>query len=338
MKAAARGFPGRAGLCALLFLISFVLWTGLPAEAQTALVPPPEAAGEQSSPNRSSSGPWQDLLAYIHRMQGDLHRRLAGAVRALKGDATGEAALFLIALSFLYGVFHAAGPGHGKAVISTYLLANESVVRRGIALAFLAAFVQGLTAVALVGLLAVLLDMSGLRVTASVGVLESASYALVALVGFWLLWSLLRPLYGAGRGAEAHDHGVGCGHNHAPDPALLSRQGLPSRGWGIVTAVGLRPCSGAVLVLLFALAQGVFLAGIAATVAMSLGTALTVSVLALLTLWSKRLAIAAVGPRSHLVDTLYRLLGFGGAALLILLGGALFVTSLQMSSPLQGPL
>ncbi len=327
---------GLTGFCFLLLLTLIILWDGSPTGVQTALVPPPEASGVQAP-----SGPWQDLLVYIHQVQGDLHRRLAGAVRALKGDAAGEAALFLIVLSFLYGVFHAVGPGHGKAVISTYLLANESVVRSGIALAFFASFVQGLTAIALVGLLAVLLDMSGLRVSASVGVLESASYALVALVGFWLLWSLVRPLYTRGRDAKGNDDGAGCGgcgHNHAPDPALLSRQGLSSKGWGIVTAVGLRPCSGAVLVLLFALAQDVFAAGVAATAAMSLGTALTVSVLALLTLWSKRLAIAAVGPRSHLVDTLYRLLGFGGAALLILLGGALFVTSLQMSSPLQGPL
>lgn len=327
---------GLTGFCFLLLLTLIILWDGSPTGVQTALVPQLEVSGAQAP-----SGPWQALLAYIHQMQGDLHRQLAGAVRALKGDAAGEAVLFLIALSFLYGVFHAVGPGHGKAVISTYLLANESVVRRGIALAFFASFVQGLTAIALVGLLAVLLDMSGLRVSASVGVLESASYALVALVGFWLLWSFLRPLFAHGRGAEGHDHGAGCGgcgHNHAPDPALLSRQGLSSKGWGIVTAVGLRPCSGAVLVLLFALAQGVFVAGVAATAAMSLGTALTVSALALLTLWSKRLAIAAVGRRSHWVDTVYRFLGFGGAVLLILLGGALFVTSLQMSSPLQGPL
>lgn len=330
MKISGCSSAGLIRLCALLLSIVLVLWSDVPATAQTALVPPPEASSGQSP-----SGPWQDLLIYIHQMQGDLHRRLAGAVRALRGDATGEAAVFLLVLSFLYGVFHAAGPGHGKAVISTYLLANESVVRRGVALAFLAAFMQGLTAIALVGLLAVLLDMGGLRVTASVGVLESASYALVALVGFWLLWSLLRPLSGLGRATQAHGHGADCGHNHAPDPALLSPGGLLSKGWGIVTAIGLRPCSGAVLVLLFTLAQGVFVAGIAATAAMSLGTAVTVSSLALLTLWSKRLAVAAMGQRSHWVDTFYRLLGFGGATLLILLGGALFVMSLQMTNPLQ---
>ncbi|NIA71791.1 nickel/cobalt transporter [Pelagibius litoralis] len=336
MTPAFRWIPRQAGLCAVLLLVFCVLWGGPQAAAQTPLVPPPEAAAGQPA----SAGPWQTLLLYVHQMQGDLHRRLAGAVRALKGDAAGEAALFLVALSFLYGVFHAVGPGHGKAVISTYLLANESVVRRGIVLAFLASFLQGLTAVVLVGLLAVLLDMSGLRVTASVGLLESASYALVALVGLWLLWSLLRSWRGAkgtGEETEGHDHGhdpAQCGHNHAPDPALLSRRGFLSAGWGVVAAVGLRPCSGAVLVLLFALAQGVLLAGIAATAAMSLGTAMTVSALALLTLWSKRLAVTVMGGRVRWVETFYQLLGFGGAVLLILLGSGLFIVSLRATGPL----
>ncbi len=298
------------------------------AEAQSALVPP------QTTAQETAGGPWQTALQYLHQKQGELHRRLASAVRALKGEGSQQALLFLLALSFLYGVFHAVGPGHGKAVISTYLLANERAVRRGIALAFLASFVQGLTAIALVALLAVLLDMSGLRVTAAVGMLESASYALVAAVGFWLLWSVLRQRRSAKGTAAGHEAG-GCGHNHHPDPSLLSGKGLLSKAGGIIAAVGIRPCSGAVLVLLFALFHGVFVAGVAATAAMSLGTAASVSLLALATLYSKRLAFAALGDKSRWVDATYHLLGLGGAVLLILLGLGLFATSLGPAPPLS---
>lgn len=309
------------------------------AAAQTALVPPPETGAQAPA----SDGPWQSLMRTIHEVQGDLHRRLARAVRAVKSDAAGEATAVLILLSFLYGVFHAAGPGHGKAVISTYLLANESAVRRGVVLAFLAAFVQGLSAIALVTVLAVLLDMAGLRVTAAVGTLESASYALVTLVGLWMLWSLLKSVRArVAEPADGHQgadrdhphHGPNCGHSHAPDPALLSRKGLFSKAWGIVAAVGLRPCSGAVLVLLFALVHGIFLAGVAATAAMSLGTAVTVSALAVITLYSKRLALAAMGARRRWVEGAYFLLGFGGAMLLVLLGSGLFLASLTVQGPL----
>ncbi len=326
------GFPA----CTAFFLLLIFIGMAAPAMAQTALVPPPDAASSEPA----QTGAWQSLMQTIHEVQRDLHRRLAQAVRAVKGDGTAAAAMFLVLLSFLYGVFHAAGPGHGKAVISAYLLANESAVKRGIALAFLASFLQAISAIALVAILAALLDMAGLRVTAAVGTLETASYALVALVGLWLLWSLLQNARRASanragredRHDGAHAHGV-CAHGHAPDPALLSRQGLISKAWGIVAAVGLRPCSGAVLVLLFALAHGIFLAGVAATLAMSLGTAITVSALAVLTLFSKRIAFAAMGARSQWVDITYQVLAFGGAGLLVLLGSALFLASLSESGP-----
>ncbi|HIC81966.1 MAG TPA: nickel/cobalt transporter, partial [Kiloniellaceae bacterium] len=314
--------------CALLAALSSA------ADAQSALVPAPQTIVQETAGQEAAGGPWQTTLQYLHQKQGELHRRLASAVRGLKGEGGQQALLFLLALSFLYGVFHAVGPGHGKAVISTYLLANERAVRRGIALAFLASFVQGLTAIALVAVLAVLLDMSGLRVTSAVGMLESASYALVAAVGFWLLWSVLRQRRAAKLSSAGGEAGC-CGHNHHPDPSLLSGKGLLSKAGGIVAAVGIRPCSGAVLVLLFALFHGVFVAGVAATAAMSLGTAASVSLLALATLYSKRLAFAALGDKSRWVDATYHLLGLGGAVLLILLGLGLFATSLGPAPPLS---
>lgn len=316
--------------------LSLALCPAGAAVAQTPLVPPrtdaPAAAAEPA-------GLWQRGLVLLHDTQRDLHRQLAAAVRGLKEGGAAAAAL-LIGLSLAYGVFHAVGPGHGKAVISAYLLANEQAVRRGVLLAFLASLVQGLSAVALVGVLAVLLGLAGVTVRDSVGTLETASYALVAAVGLWLLVSLLRrrPHDGHSHG-DAHGQGPrheGCGHHHLPDPALPERpmrRSLLGKAGGLVLAVGIRPCSGAVLVLLFALAHGVFLAGIAATFAMALGTAVTVSALAVLTLCSKRLALAAAGARQQWVEAAYRGLALLGAALLFLLGAGLLWTSLAPQGP-----
>jgi nickel/cobalt transporter (NicO) family protein len=330
--AALRRLLAAAGLCLVLALAGA-------AAAQTPLVPPaggPPAAGEPA-------GLWQRGLALLHDTQRDLHRQLAAAVRGLKEGGVAAAGL-LIGLSLLYGVFHAVGPGHGKAVISAYLLANERAVRRGVLLAFLASVVQGVSAVLLVGVLAILFGLAGVAVRDSVGTLESASYALVAAVGLWLLASLLRRRAPAAAGHDhqhGHDHDHGhqhaCGHQHLPDPALLERRadgGLLGKAGGLVLAVGIRPCSGAVLVLLFALAHGVFLAGVAATFAMALGTAVTVSALAVLTLYSKRLALAAVGARQHWVEAAYRGLALFGAGLLFLLGASLFWASLGPGGPL----
>ncbi|MGF1631388.1 MAG: nickel/cobalt transporter [Kiloniellaceae bacterium] len=315
------------------------------AGAQTALVAP---GGNPPAAAAESGSFWQRSLTGLHDIQRDLHRRLAAAVRGLQEGGIAAAA-FLMGISLLYGVFHAVGPGHGKAVISAYLLANESAVRRGVLLAFLASVLQGLSAILLVGVLAILLDMAGVKVRDSVGYLETASYGLVALVGAWLLASLLRRGQRHGHHGnhhhhhQDHAHGPGCGHDHLPDPARLAAAtaadgrglaGVVSKAAGIVLAVGIRPCSGAVLVLLFALAHGVFLAGVAATFAMSFGTAVTVATLAVLTLYSKRLALAAVGANGRWVEAAYRGLGLLGAGLLLLLGAALFWASLGASPPL----
>ena len=326
------GLPALRQLFAAVLLCLGVA-LAVPAAAQTPLVPPVGGPVEAQSP-----GLWQQTLGRVHQVQRDLHRRLAAAVRAVNEAGSGVATLSLMAISLLYGVFHAVGPGHGKAVISAYLLANERAVRRGIQLAFLASLVQGISAILLVGVLAALLDVAGVKVRESADILESASYALVALVGAWMLLSLLR---GGGHHHHHdhdhdHDHGAACGHNPAPDPALHAGggKGVFSKAAGLVLAVGIRPCSGAVLVLLFALAQGVLLAGIAATFAMAFGTAVTVSLLAVLTLYSKRLALALVGARAGWVEAAYRGLAFLGAGLLLLLGAGLFWGSLTPAGPL----
>ncbi len=115
--------------------------------------------------------------------------------------------------SFLYGVFHAAGPGHGKVVIGSYMLANERQLKRGISLSFAAALMQSLVAVVFVGIAAAILGLSSIAMSDAVSWIEKASYALVALLGLWLI---ARKLFGWG---HSHDHG----HEHAPANDLAAK-------------------------------------------------------------------------------------------------------------------
>ena len=117
------------------------------------------------------------------RTQQSLQRDLATGVKSLKGDHAVTGAVMLAALSFIYGVVHAVGPGHGKTIISSYVVANEETVRRGVIISFIAAGLQALTAIALVGILAFALNASGMQINAWSNQLEMVSYALIALVG-----------------------------------------------------------------------------------------------------------------------------------------------------------
>src|SRR5690606_38421076 len=119
------------------------------------------------------------------------YRALTDALKGRRED--GGNLWLLIGLSFAYGVFHAAGPGHGKAVISSYMLANEVALRRGVMLSFVSAFLQAATALVMMALVFLVLRGTSVSMTDATWFLEIVSYALVTLFGAWLLWQKATP-------------------------------------------------------------------------------------------------------------------------------------------------
>ena len=290
--------------------------------------------------------------AWIGALQAEFNRDLTAGLKGLKD---GGAFWWLGGISFLYGIVHAAGPGHGKVVISSYLVANEARVRRGVAIAFVAAFVQAIVAVAVIGVLAVILNMTSMAIDRTAKLFEAGSFALVAALGVYLLarkgraaWAMMKdvfPLRGGARGGvalssppaarqgHAHEHfGHSHAHHHHPAP-IPSPQGggeAPSLAGAAaaVLSVGIRPCTGALVVLVFALSQGIFWAGVASTFVMALGTAMTVAVLAAIAVGAKDLARSLSQGDDR--RGAYAMLGLELAAALFIaaLGSVLFVGTL----------
>ena len=134
-----------------------------------------------------------------HRMAvvktvGILPARYPLAIRAAKSDGFGGLDS-LLAISFAYGIFHAAGPGHGKAVISSYLVANQETARRGVALSFASALMQSLVAVAMVAVCALLLNATARTMCGAEKAIAIASYGLIAVFGARLVWTKGGELY-----------------------------------------------------------------------------------------------------------------------------------------------
>ena len=264
---------------------------------------------------QTTAGPFGWIMA----QQSHFYRQMSDALTAAKAD--GSAFLLLIGLSFAYGVFHAAGPGHGKAVISSYLLATGETLRRGIAISFAAAMAQAVMAVAIVGIMAVMLGATSQAMGIASWWLEAASYVLIAALGIGLLFRRsLIPVRG-------HVHDGNCDHRHGPSLEDLDGPFGWRRAAAAILAIGLRPCTGALLILVFAIAQGLVWAGVAATFAMAVGTAITVAVIAALAVFAKnvavRLAAGTSRPRTRQALRLieitagFAVLAFG----LMLLGG-----------------
>jgi ABC-type nickel/cobalt efflux system permease component RcnA len=253
--------------------------------------------------------------------QSAFYRELTATLKAV---AANPAALWgLLGLAFGYGVFHAAGPGHGKAVISGYIVADDRSLRRGLGLSFAAAILQALVAIALVGTFTIALNATAKTMSIATDVVETASFALVALVGTFVLWRKAGALLALGHGAQSHD--ASCDHVHMPGPDEIARL----RNWremaGVVVAAGLRPCAGALIILVFAASQGLLWAGIAATFAMALGTALTTGALASLAVFFKFAALKLAGGSSLRAARIIATLELLAAAFVAVLGAALFL-------------
>ena len=131
--------------------------------------------------------PPSGLVAWLLARQSEFYRQMSSTIRAAKSD--GSAVWTLLAISFAYGIFHAAGPGHGKAVISSYLIANRETARRGIVLSFASALMQSLVAVVMVGICAWLLNATARTMCGAERAIEIASYALIAAFGARLVWT-----------------------------------------------------------------------------------------------------------------------------------------------------
>ena len=197
-------FADAVALTAGLILLGYALVRKpITPFAATESAPPSAFGARPIAAPLQSRGPLGSLLAWVVDKQQTMQRTLAMSVEDLKNANPMAGALTLAALSFLYGILHAVGPGHGKTIISSYVIANEETVRRGAMISFIASAVQALSAVVLVSVLLFGLHASGLQINAWSNQLESVSYALIACVGLYLLTTQLLKLWRNWRGAPA---------------------------------------------------------------------------------------------------------------------------------------
>lgn len=219
----------------------------------------------------------QDIWRYVLAEQRQWHQQLASQLQILKTQTNGQAIATLWGLSFAYGVFHALGPGHGKAILSTYSLTQGQHWRSSAALALLASLLQGVVAILLVLVSTLLLDQVARKALTHAAQLESYSFILLMGLGAYLIFS---AFYAGWRKKTS----CGCGHTHSRPHASFYATAL---------SVGLRPCSGALLVLIIASLLDILALGIGAVLCMALGTGLTVAAL----------TVTSVQARTWIFDT-----------------------------------
>lgn len=317
------------------------------------MVPSP---GIAIAPDSHLPVPIRNALETAVRWQGELNERMQDALDDIRDAwsddpapdrmARGRAAVVTILLaSLLYGVLHAVGPGHGKLLVGTYLSSHRAQLRHAALLSGWSALAQALCAIALVAGLGWLAGASLGKIMNQAAQLETVSYGALCLAGLWTLWSIVTrrdccdvgtrvDLMPKARLAQVERDG-----DDTPAAYMGARMNRPktSARWQSVRtgkvwlvrqifvaglAVGIRPCMGAVFVLLTAMANGIFFVGVLSTLAMAVGVAATVFAVGVAGLGVNRWLTARFGARGGDATRWRTGLAAFGAVLIVLFSAA----------------
>ena len=308
------------GIAALLLLL--LLATG-PAGAQTnpftgAPAPSPAPAAQPAEP----PGFFAQLSRDAARFQRDTTREMSLRMRAIRDGETPFALVVGIWLAFLYGVIHAAGPGHGKAVVVGYFLTRQARIGRGLLMGLQISVGHVVSAIVIALVADLVFRTVWGTAAAEIRWIQLASYALIVLIGAYMIVETAR-----GGGMHSHEHCTIPGHDHSHEPHGHSHghdhEHRPQR-W-LSLGVGIVPCTGAILVMLYALANGILFAGFVLVAAIAAGMALTMAGLGVLaivarsamTRWTSR-PEGERGPLAPVLD-------YAGGVVITLIGLFLFL-------------
>ena len=267
--------------------------------------------------------PW--LFTQVALWQREFNQLISGYLHDIKQQPA-YAGSWLILVSFLYGVFHALGPGHGKFIIAGYLSTHQTQLSRSMQITFFSSLMQGVVAISAVSIIVLVLQLSSGYFNLSQLWLERTAFCLVILLGLNWCWKNGKILYKkrhqqkkrpqiqriqeiplgemrvgsliAGKSAvhisnvfPDHNEHCGCGHQHMPDPTKLKQNHTFKDSLLIILSIGMRPCSGAIFVLFLAYMLDLYRWGVFATLAMAFGTGITLSAFALLVRYARATAV-----------------------------------------------
>ena len=286
------------------------------------------------------TGFFNNALQKLAHQQMLLNERISHQFKSVRDTGSSTAFFTILALAFFYGVLHAAGPGHGKSIVAAYFVANEARWTSGVVMGGVISLLQGLTAIIVVFLLSLVLKTSQMAVENNGAMVEFISYGLVVLIGVVLFY---RAVTGKGHshshGPFGHDHHAHdhehrtCGHDHSHDHHdhahhthdHHARPGVLSFRRVLTLAAGVAPCASAIIIMLFALANGAMLVGTIAVLSLSLGMGLTVSAIGVLSILARGLMRRFAGGETASGERLERALAIGGSVLVVAFAGSLML-------------
>lgn len=251
----------------------------------------------------------QPIMAKVAMLQRTIKQKMVHFARDIRQQPLGRSFWAFMLLSFAYGVVHALGPGHGKIYTCSYFLSRPGTFKKALLFGNLTMLMHVISGAALILFGAMVLNTSGAMTLENSGaVLERFSYGILVGVGLFI------------GGKVIHEMRSGHGHHHeCPERANLKSLVITA------LAVGIVPCPGAALILLFSLTLGILAAGLWGMLCIAVGMAITTSLFAFSTIVFRKTFLSLVEGNDRMVTGIYGLLSLGGALCIFLLGLLLFL-------------
>ncbi len=312
-------------------LLALLLLIGV-AAAVPALADPftgqASSAPEDAPAVVQATGPMAAIGRALLTFQRESNRLIAKHMKAIRDGETAGPLLIGLVLAFAYGVVHALGPGHGKVVVASYFLGRDAQIGRGLMMGLQIAVFHVLSAIVVVALADLVLRQAFGSAPAEVAGVRLTSYGLIALIGATMMFQAIRRSRLRRAGVEVgHDC---CGHSHGNadhdhgDHAHGGRRRRAQEG-ALSLGVGIVPCTGAVLILLYALANDILLPGLLLVVAIAAGMAITMGALGMLSILARNAVAARLEAAGSAGNRAFAVVSdYGGAVLITLIGMALF--------------
>lgn len=276
---------------------------------------------------------WNTFIQWCLATQITLHRYLVMYLLQLNNHEY-SGGLWLLVGAFLYGVLHAIGPGHGKFIVTTYLSTNKESLLAARVVPFIGSLMQGISAILFVFILAVGFNLASGDLSTSRWYVEKISAVMIGAFGLFIIYQALRSLRPRRLAISAlkplHQHGENCGCGHHGVGTLLAESDWKTR-LGVILSIGARPCSGAIMILMFANALGIVTWGIAAVMTMALGTALSILGLSLAVRYARERTVAMFGGVSG-PRWVIPAVKIAGGAMLIVFAIVLYLTVIPISA------
>ena len=253
------------------------------------------------------------FLKHISLLQRKLNQDITELSKELKEKKSAKPIFIILFITFVYGLVHALGPGHGKTITFSYFLSERAEVKKGIMVGTLIGFLHAGSALILVLVLYFIIQQSFLRPIEELSrIIKLISYGLITLIGLFLLSKTIIGFRKEKRAEKGID-----------DSSVTNKSIIP-----FAFAVGIIPCTGAVIVLLFSISMGILWLGIISTLCMALGMATTISLVGVSTILAKKGVTKFIINRPKVNMILQTTLSIIGALLIILFGILLFTNTL----------